>query len=82
MGTVLKDDPQLNVRGVETPRQPRKAVVDGGFAIPETARLFDGAEVIVFTAREDAAKARRRNSATRASFACRARRPARWTCPP
>ena len=56
MGTVLKDDPQLNVRGVETPRQPRKAVVDGGFAIPETARLFDGAEVIVFTAREDAAK--------------------------
>ncbi|MFG0228424.1 bifunctional diaminohydroxyphosphoribosylaminopyrimidine deaminase/5-amino-6-(5-phosphoribosylamino)uracil reductase RibD [Achromobacter sp. 413638] len=59
MGTVLKDDPQLNVRGVETPRQPRKAVVDGGFAIPETARLFDGAEVIVFTAREDAAKARR-----------------------
>lgn len=59
MGTVLKDDPQLNVRGVETPRQPRKAVVDGRFEIPENARLFDGAEVIVFTAREDAAKAAR-----------------------
>lgn len=59
MGTVLKDDPQLNVRGVDTPRQPRKAVVDGRFEIPEGARLFDGAEVIIFTAREDAAKAAR-----------------------
>ncbi|MGO4401506.1 bifunctional diaminohydroxyphosphoribosylaminopyrimidine deaminase/5-amino-6-(5-phosphoribosylamino)uracil reductase RibD [Achromobacter sp. PAB15] len=59
MGTVLKDDPQLNVRGVDTPRQPRKAVVDGRFDIPEDARLFDGAEVILFTAREDAAKAAR-----------------------
>nr|WP_175213177.1 bifunctional diaminohydroxyphosphoribosylaminopyrimidine deaminase/5-amino-6-(5-phosphoribosylamino)uracil reductase RibD [Achromobacter aegrifaciens] len=59
MGTVLKDDPQLNVRGVDTPRQPRKAVVDGRFEIPEDARLFDGAEVIIFTAREDAAKAAR-----------------------
>ncbi|MFF7398621.1 bifunctional diaminohydroxyphosphoribosylaminopyrimidine deaminase/5-amino-6-(5-phosphoribosylamino)uracil reductase RibD [Achromobacter sp. NPDC008082] len=59
MGTVLKDDPQLNVRGVDTPRQPRKAVVDGRFEIPEDARLFDGAEVFLFTAREDAAKAAR-----------------------
>jgi len=59
MGTVLKDDPQLNARGVDTPRQPRKAVVDGRFEIPEQARLFDGSEVILFTAREDAAKAER-----------------------
>lgn len=59
MGTILKDDPLLNVRGVQTPRQPRKAVVDGLFAIPEDARLFDGAQVIVFTAREDAEKAAR-----------------------
>ncbi|KGD93673.1 diaminohydroxyphosphoribosylaminopyrimidine deaminase [Achromobacter sp. RTa] len=59
MGTVLKDDPQLNARGVDTLRQPRKAVVDGHFEIPEHARLFDGAEVILFTAREDAAKAQR-----------------------
>lgn len=59
MGTVLKDDPQLNARGVQTPRQPRKAVVDGRFDIPENARLFDGGEVIVFTAREDAAKTAR-----------------------
>ncbi|PPA73714.1 bifunctional diaminohydroxyphosphoribosylaminopyrimidine deaminase/5-amino-6-(5-phosphoribosylamino)uracil reductase RibD [Achromobacter spanius] len=59
MGTVLKDNPLLNVRDVDTPRQPRKAVVDGQFAIPEDARLFDGGPVILFTAREDAAKASR-----------------------
>ena len=59
MGTVLADDPQLNVRAVDTPRQPRKAVVDGRFAIPESARLFDGAEVLVFTARSDPDKAER-----------------------
>ncbi|CAP40948.1 bifunctional diaminohydroxyphosphoribosylaminopyrimidine deaminase/5-amino-6-(5-phosphoribosylamino)uracil reductase RibD [Bordetella petrii] len=59
MGTVLKDNPRLNVRAVETPRAPRKAVVDGDFAIPEDARLFDGAEVIIFTARTDAGKAAR-----------------------
>ncbi|WP_028354889.1 MULTISPECIES: bifunctional diaminohydroxyphosphoribosylaminopyrimidine deaminase/5-amino-6-(5-phosphoribosylamino)uracil reductase RibD [Bordetella] len=59
MGTVLKDDPRLNVRGVLTTRPPRKAVVDGRFEIPEDARLFDGTEVLVFTARPDAAKAER-----------------------
>jgi len=60
MGTVLADDPQLNVRHVATPRPPRRAVVDGRFEIPETARLFDGqGEVIVFTTRDDPAKAER-----------------------
>src|SRR5690606_12985394 len=59
MGTVLKDDPRLNVRGVPTTRPPRKAVVDGRFEIPEDARLFDGSEVLVFTARPDAGKAAR-----------------------
>lgn len=59
MGTVQKDDPQLNVRGMDTPRQPRKAVVDGRFEIPEDARLFDGTPVIIFTTRDDQAKAAR-----------------------
>lgn len=59
MGTVQKDDPQLNVRGMDTPRQPRKAVVDGRFEIPEDARLFDGTPVIIFTTRDDPAKAAR-----------------------
>jgi len=59
MGIVLADDPQLNVRDVATARPPRKAVVDAQFAIPENARLFDGTEVLVFTVRDDPAKAER-----------------------
>jgi diaminohydroxyphosphoribosylaminopyrimidine deaminase/5-amino-6-(5-phosphoribosylamino)uracil reductase len=59
IGTVLADDPQLNVRHVVTPRQPRRIVVDALFALPETARLLDGGEVWVFTAKVDAAKAAR-----------------------
>ncbi|ANN73840.1 bifunctional diaminohydroxyphosphoribosylaminopyrimidine deaminase/5-amino-6-(5-phosphoribosylamino)uracil reductase RibD [Bordetella bronchialis] len=59
MGTVLKDDPRLTVRDVPVPRQPRKAVVDGRLQIPESARLFDGKEVWVFTAHEDPVKAER-----------------------
>jgi len=59
MGTVLADDPQLNVREVTTPRAPRKAVVDGRFTLPESARLIDGTEVLLFTARSDPAKAER-----------------------
>lgn len=59
IGTVLRDDPVLNVRSVPTARQPRKAVVDGRFEIPENARLFDGAEVLIFTAQADPDKAAR-----------------------
>ncbi len=49
MGTILKDDPQLNVRAVQTPRQPRKALIDGTLSVSPSARIFDGSEVIVFT---------------------------------
>jgi len=59
LGTVLADDPQLTVRDAATARAPRRAVVDGRFQIPESVRLFDGGEVIVFTARRDPAKAER-----------------------
>jgi diaminohydroxyphosphoribosylaminopyrimidine deaminase/5-amino-6-(5-phosphoribosylamino)uracil reductase len=59
IGTVLADDPQLNVRHVSTPRQPRKIVVDAQLLLPETARLLDDTPTWVFTARTDAAKAAR-----------------------
>lgn len=58
-GTVLADDPLLNVREVSTPRQPVRAVIDTGLQIPEKARLFDGSPVWVFTASEDPVKAQR-----------------------
>ncbi|MFA7680280.1 MAG: bifunctional diaminohydroxyphosphoribosylaminopyrimidine deaminase/5-amino-6-(5-phosphoribosylamino)uracil reductase RibD [Pigmentiphaga sp.] len=50
IGTVLADDPQLNVRGVDTPRQPWKIIIDADLRLPRTARLIDGARVIVFHA--------------------------------
>ncbi|WP_233234622.1 bifunctional diaminohydroxyphosphoribosylaminopyrimidine deaminase/5-amino-6-(5-phosphoribosylamino)uracil reductase RibD [Bordetella sp. LUAb4] len=59
MGTVLKDDPQLTVRALDLPRQPRKAVVDSDLRLPENARLLDGSEVWIFTTSDDQEKAER-----------------------
>lgn len=56
-GTVLADDPQLNVRGVDTERQPRPVVVDSRLQTPPTARLLDGRPALVATANPDPAKA-------------------------
>jgi len=41
IGTVLEDDPQLNVRGLNAPRQPHLVVVDSKLDMPLSARLLD-----------------------------------------
>jgi len=41
IGTVLEDDPLLNVRGVDTPRQPHLVVVDSRLDMPLSAQLLD-----------------------------------------
>ncbi len=41
IGTVLEDDPLLNVRGLEVPRQPHLVVVDSRLDMPLNARLLD-----------------------------------------
>ena len=41
IGTVLEDDPQLNVRGLKAPRQPHLAVVDSRLDLPLNAKLLD-----------------------------------------
>lgn len=56
IGTVRDDDPQLNVRGVETMRQPLKVVVDSRLELPLDARLLAGGDVLVAAAQGDAAK--------------------------
>ncbi len=56
-GTVLADDPLLNVRGVDTERQPRPVVVDSRLQTPPTARLLDGRPVLIATTNPDPAKA-------------------------
>jgi diaminohydroxyphosphoribosylaminopyrimidine deaminase/5-amino-6-(5-phosphoribosylamino)uracil reductase len=48
IGTVRADDPRLTVREVETPRQPLRVIVDSRLETPPTARILEGAKVLVF----------------------------------
>jgi diaminohydroxyphosphoribosylaminopyrimidine deaminase/5-amino-6-(5-phosphoribosylamino)uracil reductase len=50
VGTVLHDDPQLNVRAVATTRQPLKVVVDRNGDVPPGAKLLADGAVLVVTA--------------------------------
>ncbi len=56
-GTVLADDPSLNVRIDGATRQPLRAVLDSQLRVPPTARMFqlEGAAA-VFTASGDATR--------------------------
>ncbi|KAF5290546.1 hypothetical protein FQR65_LT20624 [Abscondita terminalis] len=40
IGTVLSDNPRMDVRGIETPRQPALVVVDSRLQTPPQAALF------------------------------------------
>jgi diaminohydroxyphosphoribosylaminopyrimidine deaminase/5-amino-6-(5-phosphoribosylamino)uracil reductase len=42
IGTVKADDPQLTVRGIDTPRQPRRVIVDSKLEIALSARILEG----------------------------------------
>lgn len=42
IGTVKADNPQLNVRAIATPRQPRRVIVDSRLEIALDARVLDG----------------------------------------
>lgn len=54
IGTVLQDDPQLNVRDIDTPRQPSLVIVDSKLETPLNARLWDTQrEVWIYCALED-----------------------------
>ncbi|HLS43445.1 MAG TPA: bifunctional diaminohydroxyphosphoribosylaminopyrimidine deaminase/5-amino-6-(5-phosphoribosylamino)uracil reductase RibD [Paenalcaligenes sp.] len=49
IGTIVDDNPLLTVRGLDTPRQPIRAVVDSSFRIDPNAALFNGDPVWIFT---------------------------------
>ncbi len=53
IGTVRDDDPQLNVREVETTRQPLKVVVDSRLQLPLSAKLLQSGKVLVAAAADD-----------------------------
>lgn len=57
IGTVQQDDPQLTVRAVETPRQPRRIIVDSHLDISPQAKVLQGAASWIFTAVDGAERA-------------------------
>jgi diaminohydroxyphosphoribosylaminopyrimidine deaminase/5-amino-6-(5-phosphoribosylamino)uracil reductase len=54
-GTVLADDPRLNVREIRTERQPLRVVLDGRLRTPPQAAILRGG-VLIYTAAEHAAQ--------------------------
>lgn len=55
IGTVLADQPKLDVRLVETPRQPHVVIVDSQLHTPQDAPLFiAGRAVFIYTAAQNA----------------------------
>ncbi|MBL8398470.1 MAG: bifunctional diaminohydroxyphosphoribosylaminopyrimidine deaminase/5-amino-6-(5-phosphoribosylamino)uracil reductase RibD [Candidatus Accumulibacter sp.] len=59
IGTVLHDDPQLNVRDVaglaDDYQPPLKVIVDARMQLPQNARLLDDGRVLVATTVDDSA---------------------------
>lgn len=59
INTVLADDAQLNVRDIETTRQPLRVVLDSRLRMPLNARILQkrpGGSVLVYTVLRDAEK--------------------------
>lgn len=56
IGTVQADDPQLTVRGVDTPRQPRRVIVDSRLDIDLDARILQGDPCWIVAASPDPVK--------------------------
>lgn len=57
VGTVLADDPQLDVRALPTPRQPHLVLVDSRLETPLSARLWQAAptrQIHLYTAKPTA----------------------------
>ena len=50
VGTVLHDDPQLNVRAVATTRQPLRVIVDRHADTPPAARVLADSNALIVTA--------------------------------
>jgi len=55
IGTVLADDPQLNVR-IDTERKPLRVVLDSTLRMSPSARMLQSGKVLICTASQDAGK--------------------------
>jgi len=57
IGTVRQDNPRLDVRLVESPRQPPLVIVDSRLETPLDAKLFiEGRRVLIYAAQADVAR--------------------------
>jgi diaminohydroxyphosphoribosylaminopyrimidine deaminase/5-amino-6-(5-phosphoribosylamino)uracil reductase len=71
VGTVRDDDPRLDVRLVQTARQPLRVVVDSTLDMPAAARILDApGSVLVYTAATSASPQRAALEARGAEIAC------------
>lgn len=57
IGTVLADNPQMNVRGVNSGRQPIKVIVDSTLQTPPESKILQGAKTIIACVSPDTRKA-------------------------
>jgi diaminohydroxyphosphoribosylaminopyrimidine deaminase/5-amino-6-(5-phosphoribosylamino)uracil reductase len=53
IGTVIADDPMMNVRAVETPRQPLRIVLDSRLRIPTSAKILQGGNTLIVTTNDN-----------------------------
>ena len=56
IGTVKADDPQLTVRGVDTPLMPRRVIVDSRLEIDPRARILQGEPCWIVCAADEPGK--------------------------
>lgn len=57
VGTVIADDPLLNVRGLDTQRQPLKVIVDSQLRTSPTARILSEGKTLIACAEPDSKRA-------------------------